>query len=226
MLASSILALFLNPGFACACPAPGGAPAGDPPRVMLEIAQGDEVWGSIILELNEEKAPITTKNFLRYVDDGYYDGTLIHRVLVAEGARIQIFQGGGYTELGKPAKAGQHEPIKLESQNGLKNERGTIAMARDSAPDTATSEFFVNVEANPRLDYQSAAKPGYAVFGKIVEGWDVVARIGKVEVQANPDPELKAEKSQPVKAPIVRKAQRVPAPVKPDAEPQRPRAKG
>lgn len=199
----------------------------DPPRVVFEIAQGDQVWGNITLELNEEKAPITTKNFLRYVDEGYYDGTLIHRVLVAEGARIQIFQGGGYTELGKPNKPGQHEPIKLETRNGLTNERGTIAMARDSSPDTATSEFFVNVEANHKLDYQSEEKQGYAVFGKIVDGWDVVAKISKVEVVTNPDPELKGEKSQPVKPPMVRKAQRVPQIAKPaEGGQKRPRQQG
>lgn len=187
------------------------------PRVSLEIARGDDSWGEIVLEL-DARAPITSSNFLRYVDEGYYDGTLIHRELVAEGARIQIFQGGGYTELNGKAKPGQHEPIQLETRNGPTNEKGTIAMARDTAPDTATSEFFVNVEANHRLDYQSPEKPGYAVFGKIVAGWDVVARIARVEVITNPDPELKGEKSQPVQAPIVKRARRA-APPEPAVKP-------
>lgn len=179
------------------------------PRVALEIGRGAEEWGTIVFELDRAAAPITCENFLRYVGDGYFDGTLIHRVLVAPGARIQIFQGGGYTALNSPAKPGQHPPIKLETATSLKNEKGTISMARDTPPDTATSEFFVNVEANHRLDYQSPEKPGYAAFGRIVSGWDVVDRITKVEVRTNPDPELKGEKSQPVDPPLVRKAERL-----------------
>lgn len=181
------------------------------PRVALDLALDGKDWGSIVLELDAVKAPATTKNFLRYVDEGYFDGTLIHRVLVAPGARIQIFQGGGYTELDKPNKPGQHEPIVCESNNGLKNVRGTIAMARDAAPDTANSEFFVNVEDNPRLDYTGPDHVGYAVFGHIVEGWDVVKKISALEVRTNPDPDLKGEKSQPLHPPVVKRARRVTA---------------
>lgn len=176
------------------------------PRVDFDIGRGSENWGTIVFELEPAAAPITYKNFMRYVDEGYYNGTIIHRVLVAPGARIQIFQGGGYTALNSPAKPGQHPPIKLETLTSLKNEKGTISMARDTPPDTATSEFFVNVEANHRLDYQSPEKPGYAAFGRIVSGWDVVDRIAKVEVRTNPDPELKGETSQPVDPPVVRRA--------------------
>lgn len=181
------------------------------PRVAFEVESEGKPWGSIVFELDPTKAPVTVKNFLRYVDEGYYNGTLIHRVLVAPGARIQIFQGGGYTELNKPNKPGQHEAIRCESDNGLKNVRGTIAMARDAAPDTATSEFFVNVEDNSRLDFTGADHVGYAVFGRIVDGWDVVKKISAVEVRTNPDPDLKGEKSQPVHPPVVSKAHRVEA---------------
>lgn len=190
---------------------PTSQPTTAAPRVAFEITRGSENWGTIVFELDPQHAPITTANFLRYVDEGYYDGTIIHRVLVAEGARIQIFQGGGYTELNGKSKPGQHEPIKLETRGGLTNEKGTISMARDTAPDTATSEFFVNVEANHKLDYQNEQKQGYASFGKIVDGWDVVNRIAKVEVQTNPDPELKGEKSQPIEAPVVKRAFRLKA---------------
>lgn len=182
------------------------------PRVALDIVQGEQAWGSIVIELEEKIAPLTVKNFLRYVEEGYYNGTLIHRIVVGENARIQVFQGGGYTELGAPNKPGQHEPIKLESDNGLRNERGTIAMARDVAPDTATSEFFVNIEANHKLDYAGPDHPGYAVFGRIVEGMDVVDRIKAVETATNPDPELKGEKSQPIVPPVVKTARRIAPP--------------
>jgi peptidyl-prolyl cis-trans isomerase A (cyclophilin A) len=184
------------------------------PRVAFDIVQGDQAWGTIVLELDEQKAPITVKNFLRYVDEGYYDGTLIHRVVVGANARIQVFQGGGYTELNGASKPGQHEPIQLESDNGLRNVRGTIAMARDAAPDTATSEYFVNIEDNPKLDFAGPDHPGYAVFGRIVEGMDVVDKIKAVETRTNPDPELKGEKSQPANPPAVKKTRRI-APQKP-----------
>ncbi len=180
-----------------------------PPRVALDIAQAGQPWGTIVVELDPARAPVTARNFLRYADEGYYDGTLIHRVVVGPSARIQVFQGGGYTALNAPNKPGQHEPIKLESNNGLKNVRGTIAMARDAAPDTATSEFFVNIQANPKLDYAGPDHLGYCVFGHIVSGMDVVDRIAMIETRTNPDPELKGEKSQPINAPIVTKARRL-----------------
>lgn len=214
-LTTLLLAAALNgpPAQPASAPAsqPERAPSSQPayPRVALDIEGDEQCWGSIVLELDAEKAPITVRNFLRYVDEGYFDKTLIQRVLVAPGARIQIFQGGGYTELGRPNKPGQHETIACESNNGLKNVRGTIAMARDSAADTATSEFFFNVEDNPRLDYTGPDHVGYAVFGHIVEGWDVVKKIAAVEVRTNPDPELKGEKSEPLHPPVVVKARRV-----------------
>src|SRR5262245_52767956 len=89
------------------------------PLVAFEIAQGERTWGNIVFEMEPRKAPITVANFLRYVDEGYFNGTIIHRVVVGENARIQVFQGGGYSGLNATSKPGQYEPIKLESQNGL-----------------------------------------------------------------------------------------------------------
>jgi peptidyl-prolyl cis-trans isomerase A (cyclophilin A) len=132
----------------------------------------DTTLGKITLELNEEKAPITVKNFLRYVDEKFYDGTVFHRVI--NGFMIQ---GGGFTKEVATEKP-THEPIKNEGQNGLKNEAGTIAMARLPQVDSATAQFFINVANNAALDYPSNG--GYAVFGKVIEGMDVVDRIKTV----------------------------------------------
>ncbi|MCX8115122.1 MAG: peptidylprolyl isomerase [Burkholderiaceae bacterium] len=138
------------------------------PRVVLSTSEGD-----ITLELNPAKAPKSVENFLAYVKGGHYDGTIFHRVI--DGFMIQ---GGGFTPdmKQKPTRA----PIPLESKNGLKNERGTIAMARTSVPDSATSQFFINVVDNPRLDYPNPDGNGYAVFGKVVAGMDVVDKIRTV----------------------------------------------
>jgi peptidyl-prolyl cis-trans isomerase A (cyclophilin A) len=140
------------------------------PRVLLATSLGD-----ITLQLDAEKAPKTVANFLEYVKNGHYDGTVFHRVM--DGFMIQ---GGGFTPdmMQKPTKA----PIPLEARNGLKNERGAVAMARTSAPDSATSQFFINVVDNAMLDQPNARDgQGYAVFGKVVAGMDVVEKIRKVE---------------------------------------------
>ena len=126
--------------------------------------------GNIIVELDPAAAPITVKNFLSYANSGYYRSTLFHRVISGF-----MIQGGGYTT-GLVKKAGQLAPIVLESKNGLSNLRGTIAMARTNDPNSATSEFFINHVDNLFLDY-SATSPGYAVFGKVVQGMDVVDAI-------------------------------------------------
>ncbi|MBL8376665.1 MAG: peptidyl-prolyl cis-trans isomerase [Burkholderiales bacterium] len=126
--------------------------------------------GVIAIELNAERAPKTVENFLRYVNDRHYDGTIFHRVI--DGFMIQ---GGGF-EAGmkqKPTRA----PIQLESKNGLKNDAGTIAMARTSVPDSATAQFFINVADNAMLNAPQPDGHGYAVFGRVVRGIDVVARI-------------------------------------------------
>jgi cyclophilin family peptidyl-prolyl cis-trans isomerase len=141
------------------------------PMVLLSTSAGD-----IKVELYADKAPITVQNFLDYVKAGYYDGTVFHRVIPGF-----MIQGGGLTADLKDKTAGQKPAIKNESSNGLRNEIGTLAMARTSAPDSATSQFFINVTDNGFLDREKAAdKVGYAVFGKVVEGMDVVRKIEKV----------------------------------------------
>jgi cyclophilin family peptidyl-prolyl cis-trans isomerase len=129
--------------------------------------------GAIEVELNEEKAPITVKNFLSYVEDKFYDGLIFHRVI--DGFMIQ---GGGMDEKMKEKKT--KAPIKNEASNGLKNDTGTIAMARTSDPNSATSQFFINVVDNDGLNYPSPDGHGYAVFGKVTSGMQVVNRIKKV----------------------------------------------
>lgn len=128
--------------------------------------------GTIVIELDAEKAPITAENFLQYARDGFYDGTIFHRVI--DGFMIQ---GGGMQPgmIEKETRA----PIKNEADNGLKNERGTIAMARTPDPDSASSQFFINVKDNHFLNFSSPTPDGwgYCVFGKIVEGMDVVDAI-------------------------------------------------
>ncbi len=138
------------------------------PRVSMETSKG-----TMIIELFAKEAPITVANFLAYVDNGFYDGTIFHRVIADF-----MLQGGGFTEdmNQKPTLP----PIKNEAQNGLKNERGTLSMARTAQVDSATSQFFVNLKHNDFLDH-GARDFGYAVFGKVVEGLDVVDAIGKVK---------------------------------------------
>ena len=150
--------------------ASGMAAAKGNPMVLISTSKGD-----IKVELYPEKAPETVKNFLAYVNAGYYDGTIFHRVI-----RGFMIQGGGLTADMKDKREGQRAPIKNEASNGLKNDTGTIAMARTSAPDSATSQFFINVANNDALN-KSAGKDGYAVFGKVVEGMDVVKKIEQAE---------------------------------------------
>ncbi len=133
----------------------------------------DTSMGKITIELFEAKAPITVKNFLKYVDDKHYEGTIFHRVIPTF-----MIQGGGM-EPGLREKR-SNAPIKNESTNGLSNERGTIAMARTNDPDSATAQFFINVDNNKALD-RSAGNAGYAVFGKVIDGMDVVDKIRRVE---------------------------------------------
>jgi cyclophilin family peptidyl-prolyl cis-trans isomerase len=123
--------------------------------------------GTVVVELEPAVAPVTVDNFLGYVNRGFYSNTLFHRVIPGF-----MVQGGGYTT-GLVKKTGQLTPIALESNKGLSNLRGTIAMARTDDPNSATSEFFINVVDNLFLDYKSVASPGYAVFGKVVQGLDV-----------------------------------------------------
>jgi len=183
--------------------APAPAPKREgPPQVVFEIVVGDASWGQIVLELNEQKAPITVKNFLDYVDKGFFDGTIFHRVIPNF-----MIQGGGFTSPTDHKPAGAN--IKSEAQNGLKNFRGTIAMARGDHPDSATSQFFINVNDNPPLDYPNAPGGlGYCVFGKVVKGMEVVDRIKSVETRPNPNPAMRGEKSMPINPPVIKKARR------------------
>ena len=133
------------------------------PQVMLITS-----LGTVTLELEPEVAPISVNNFLSYVGKSYYSNTLFHRVIPGF-----VVQGGGYTT-GLVKKTGQLSPIVLESNKGLLNVRGSLAMARTNVFNSATSEFFVNLVDNTFLDYRNAANPGYAVFGRVVQGMDVV----------------------------------------------------
>lgn len=130
--------------------------------------------GEIVVELYDSYAPQTVANFYNYVAAGFYTNTLIHRV-----DRDFVIQGGGYAP-GMVAKTPLYAPLKLESYNGLSNLRGTLAMARRSDPDSATSQFFFNVRDNTSLDYQSAANPGYTVFGRIISGLPTLDAINVV----------------------------------------------
>ena len=134
--------------------------------------------GEMLIELNAEAAPITVKNFLEYVKDGFYDGTIFHRVIPNF-----MIQGGGMTPQMK--EKSNNDPIVNEAANGLKNLRGTLAMARTSDPDSATSQFFINHQDNAFLDYTGPQpdRIGYAVFGKVVEGLDVLDKIAAVKTK-------------------------------------------
>ena len=129
--------------------------------------------GTVRIELYPEKAPKSVENFLKYVRDGHYDGTVFHRVIPGF-----MVQGGGFTldMKQKPTRP----PVPIESKNGLKNEVGTVAMARTSDPNSATSQFFINVNNNTFLNYPGQDGNGYTVFGKVVDGMDVVNKITAV----------------------------------------------
>jgi peptidyl-prolyl cis-trans isomerase A (cyclophilin A) len=140
---------------------------GGNPVVLIKTSKGD-----IKVELYKEKAPISVENFLSYVNDGYYSGTIFHRVI-----KNFMIQGGGFTAdmKQKPTK----DPIKNEAKNGLSNSKGTLAMARTAVVDSATSQFFINHADNKFLDH-GTRDYGYAVFGKVIEGMDVVDKIAIV----------------------------------------------
>ncbi len=144
------------------------------PKVLpMEYVTIETSMGNISLELDPNAAPITVENFLSYVDQGFYDGTIFHRVI----SNFMI-QGGGMTPDG--GRKETSAPIILESDNGLSNSQGTIAMARTNAPNSATAQFFINVTDNDFLNF-APNNPGYAVFGKVVSGMDVVNEIRQVE---------------------------------------------
>ena len=141
------------------------------PTVLIETTKGN-----ILVELDAQNAPVSSENFLAYVDDGYYVGTTFHRVIPNF-----MIQGGGITEDMRD-KPSSRAPIQNEAQNGLRNERGTLAMARTSDPHSATSQFFINHADNDFLNFTSESMQGwgYAVFGRVLEGMDVVDSIAQV----------------------------------------------
>lgn len=141
----------------------------------MPVVEFDTTMGQIVIELNQEKAPVTVANFLDYVDSGHYNGTIFHRVI-----GDFMIQGGGFDANMNEKRTGT--PIKNEANNGLKNDVGTIAMARTSDPHSATAQFFINVKNNSFLNYSSPTTQGYGytVFGKVIDGMDVVHAIESV----------------------------------------------
>lgn len=178
--------------------APAALAADDKPRVEL-----DTTAGKIVLELDAEKAPISVENFLKYVDDGFYDNLIFHRVI-----KGFMIQGGGFNEKleERDRASGVRAPIKNESGNGLSNTRGTIAMARTNNPNSATCQFYINHADNSgTLD-----APRYAVFGKVVEGMDVVDAIAGVQTTSRSTPNGRGILDDvPVKAITIKSAKRV-----------------
>ncbi|WP_028694730.1 peptidylprolyl isomerase [Pseudomonas cremoricolorata] len=160
------------------------------PHVLLDTS-----FGAVEIELNADKAPLSTKNFLAYVDSGFYNGTQFHRVIPGF-----MVQGGGFTE--QMVQKDTKDPIKNEASNGLLNTRGTLSMARTSNPNSATSQFFINVADNAFLDPGRDA--GYAVFGKVTKGMDVVDRI-----VASPTTIKKGMRDVPVDPVLIKSAKRI-----------------
>jgi peptidyl-prolyl cis-trans isomerase A (cyclophilin A) len=177
-----------------ALPPPDAKPVEKLVHVLMTTSHGD-----IVLELNRAEAPLTVKNFLQYTDEKFYDNTVFHRVI-----RNRIVQGGGY-EPGLVAKE-TRPPIKCEWPNGLKNLRGTIAMARKPPPDTATSQFYINVVDNVGLDRPISGGAGYVVFGRVVAGLRVVDAI-----QAEPTGLKKRMRDVPIRAVTLKAVRRITA---------------
>ncbi len=148
------------------------------PVALISVRSADgSIDGVIKVELYRDKAPITVENFIRYADDGFYDGLVFHRVIPNF-----VVQGGGYyyDENGDlQYKRATYPPIQNEADNGLSNSEGTIAMARTSDPNSATSQFYFNLKDNTNLDY-SENNPGYCVFGKVISGWNLVQDMAKI----------------------------------------------
>jgi len=147
------------------------APSADRPRVVMQTSMGE-----MVIELYPQKAPKTVANFLRYVDEGFYDGTIFHRVI-----DNFMIQGGGFTP--ELEKKQAHAPILNEADNRLRNTIGTVAMARTMEPHSATAQFFINVARNSNLDFREKTPRGwgYAVFGRVIRGMDVVRAIKSVK---------------------------------------------
>jgi peptidyl-prolyl cis-trans isomerase A (cyclophilin A) len=174
LLATLLLILPLSLAAQTAKPAPATTPA-TPPQVLLRTSQGN-----ITLELYPDKAPKSVANFLQYVRDGFYDGTLLHRAIPG-----YLVQGGLYTRELQPKRT--RPAIASEADNGLSNLRGTLAVARGADPNSGTAQFFFNLVDNRRLDFagnQSGLTWGYAVFGKVIKGMEVVDKIAALPTRA------------------------------------------
>jgi cyclophilin family peptidyl-prolyl cis-trans isomerase len=186
------------------------ASADTKPEVVFETSKG-----SFTLELDPARAPLTVANFLAYVDEGFYDNTIFHRVVPDF-----VIQGGGFESGMKPKET--REPVRNESSNRLKNIRGTVSMARRTHPDTATSQFFINLKHNSRLDYVSKYQPGYTVFGRISKGLDVIDKIAAVETA-----EAGGGQNVPKEDIVILSAKRkeAPVPAKPDKKAEAPEKK-
>jgi cyclophilin family peptidyl-prolyl cis-trans isomerase len=174
-----LLALIWPWSFVSQTPVPAGPPATLEPAPGNPVAVISTSLGDITVELLKDRAPVSVENFLRYASEGFYAGTIFHRVV-----RGFVVQGGGYTA-GMQAKP-TREPILNEATNGLKNVRGSLAMARTQALRSATSQFYVNVANNSTLDHRGLAPPdyGYAVFGRVLSGMEVVDKIAEVPTNA------------------------------------------
>lgn len=160
------------------------------PKLTMETS-----LGAITVELDAEKAPKTVKNFMAYVEEGFYDGTVFHRVI--DGFMIQ---GGGFTE--DMSRKDTHDPVENEADNGLKNLRGTLAMARTNQPHSATAQFFINLVDNGFLDFREKNRRGwgYTVFGKVTDGMDVVDKIAKLATTAKPN----GMRDVPIELPVIK----------------------
>ena len=167
----------------------------DQPKILMETSLGD-----ITLELDADEAPQTVANFLRYVDEGFYAGTVFHRVIGGF-----MIQGGGFTA--DLERKETHGAIKNEADNGLKNRRGSIAMARTSQPNSATSQFFINLVDNGFLDFRERTRRGwgYAVFGKVTDGMEVVDKIAKLSTATRPN----GMRDVPIEPPVIKRITRV-----------------
>jgi peptidyl-prolyl cis-trans isomerase A (cyclophilin A) len=167
-------------------------------KSQSNVVKLETSMGNMVIELDEQAAPVTVKNFLGYVEAGFYDGTIFHRVIPGF-----MIQGGGLTNQMVEKKT--RNPIINEAKNGLSNMRGTIAMARTNDPNSATCQFFINHSDNEFLNYIDEKKPGYAVFGKVTKGMEVVDAIASVKTTTR-----KGKDNVPVEPVIIISAEVVP----------------
>jgi len=184
-----LLALSIPLGALAQAPTPAQASASLAPRVQFETSAGN-----FVVELDTVRAPLTAENFLRYVRDGAYDGTVFHRVIANF-----VVQGGGYDD--RLAARAPRAPIPNESGNGLSNRRGTLGLAREDSPHSGSSQFYINLVDNAALD-PLPSRWGYAVFGRVVEGMDVVDRIGYMRTETVPS----FGADVPVERPVLKRA--------------------